>query len=264
MPADQDAYNAWINDFQKRTGQTVVRPPTFGGGGGGFSSGGMVSTSSTTPAYARVNAIPSWLPPSDMHELVDQYGKTGEMFGTGEYDAANQGQQSRVLTTALNAGNNAATEYANKARQAGGSGMGAGLIKAQSAVGGRKVAGDMELERQRFDASQREKAAGHAAQIATTLGQLRDSYLKTIVDYATKSDATSSEFTSKMAAVDAQNRQTDAASNANKPQGSWTGQIPNNMGLASGLKPFAVNATTGQYVTPPGGWTPGQSWNFGG
>lgn len=252
MPADQDAYNNWINSFKPRPGGG------FTGGMAGF-SGGSVSTSSSTPAYARVNAIPGWLPPSDMHELVDQYGKTGEMFGTGEYDAANQGQQSRVLTTALNAGNNAATEYANKARQAGGSGMGAGLIKAQASVGARSVAGSMELDRQKFDASQREKAAGHAAQIATTLGQLRDSYLKTIVDYATKSDATSAEFTSKMAAVDSQNNAQKAANDR-----GWTATIPNAMGLASGLMPSAANVGLGKYATPGQGWTPNQGWNFGG
>jgi hypothetical protein len=201
MAADQDAYNNWINSFPG-----VVRAGS--GSGGGFSSSGVL-TSSSTPAYARVSAIPSWLPPSDMHELSDEYSKIGQSFDTGQYDAASQGQQSRVLTTALNAGNNAATEYANKARQAGGSGMGAGLIKAQAEVGARRAAGDMELERQKFDASQREKAAGQAAQIATTLGQLRDSYLKTIVDYATKSDATSADFTSKMAAVNSSNRATD-------------------------------------------------------
>jgi uncharacterized membrane-anchored protein YhcB (DUF1043 family) len=166
------------------------------------------SASISHPAYDRVSAIPSWLPPSDMHELSDQYSQTGEMFKTGDYDAASQGQQSRVLTTALNAGNNAAQEYANKARQAGGSGMGSGLIKAQAAVGAQRASGEIELERQKFDASQREKAAGHAAQIATTLGQLRDSYLKTIVDYATKSDSTSADFTAKMAAVDASNSST--------------------------------------------------------
>jgi uncharacterized membrane-anchored protein YhcB (DUF1043 family) len=171
---------------------------------GGISSS-LSSTSSTSPAYDRVSAIPSWLPPSDTHELADQYAKTGEMFDTKGYDDASEGQQSRVLTTALNAGNNAATDYANRARQAGGSGMGAGLIKAQATVGARKVAGDMELERQKFDASQREKAAGHAASIAQTLGQLRQSYLQTIVDYATKEDSTSADFKSRMAAVDATN-----------------------------------------------------------
>lgn len=181
---------------------------TLGGGSGtGIASANSVSNSA--PAYDRVTAIPGWLPPSDTSELADQYRNTGQMFSTGEYDAASEGQQSRLLTTALNAGNNAATDYANRARQAGGSGMGAGLVKAQATVGARKAAGDMELERQKFDASQREKAAGHAASIAQTLGQLRQSYLQTIVDYATKEDSTSADFRSRMAAVDATNKSTD-------------------------------------------------------
>lgn len=219
----------------------------FGGLVNSTLGGSLTSTSSTTPAYDRVSAIPSWLPPADIHELVDEYQRTGEMFSSSDYDAANQGQQSRILTTALNAGNAAATEYANKARQSGGSGMGAGLIKAQATVGARKVAGDMELERQKFDASQREKAAGHAAQIAQTLGQLRQSYLQTIVDYATREDSTSADFKSKMAAVDAQNKQTDeSAREFNWRLPTTGGYQTNNMGDISNLfgTPFR-DPTTG-------------------
>lgn len=217
--------------------------------GSSMASGAFSSSSSSTPAYTRVTSIPGWLPPSDMHELVDQYGKTGEMFGTSEYDTANQRQQSRVLTTALNAGNNAATEYANRARQSGGSGMGAGLVKAQAAVGGQRVAGEMELDRQKFDASQREKAATHASQIATTLAGLRDSYLKTIVDYATKSDSTMADFTSKMAAINS-NRVNDTSRNSGPSQFN-PGYVTN----SGPIRPASINgqsmpnASFGSYPT---------------
>lgn len=153
------------------------------------------------PAFDRVSSIPDWLPKERAGELEAEYGKIGERFDTSAYDRESEGQQSRLLTTALNAGNNAATEYANRARQSGGSGMGAGLVKAIASVGARKSAGEIALEQQKFDASQREKAAGLAGQIATTLGTLRDSYLRTIVDYATKTDSTSADYKAKMSAL---------------------------------------------------------------
>lgn len=217
----------------------------------------------TGPAYDRVTALPDFMPKIGgiTSELADQYSKTPAAFDTTEFDAASKDNQSRVLTTALNAGNNAATEYANRARQSGGSELGAGLVKAEAGVGARATAGDMEMKRLQFDAVQREKAASQATQIASTLATLRDSYLKSLVDYATKEDATSAEYKSKMAAIAAQNYATDSSA---KPRGSWVATVPNNMGLASGLDPFAGNPSTGQYTGAPAGWRPGQPWNFGG
>lgn len=157
-----------------------------------------------TPAYERVTSLPSWMPRQSANEaeLMEQYRNTNQMFDSSSYDQASEAQQSRVLTTALNAGNNAASEYANRARQSGGSALGAGLVKAEAGVGARMAAGEMELERQRFDARQREAAATHATQIATTLGQLRDSYLKSLVSYATSEDSTMADFTARMAALE--------------------------------------------------------------
>lgn len=153
-------------------------------------------SSTSGPAYPRVTALPSFFPSqsSNERELQQQYQGTNAAYDTSPYDAASERLQSNILTTALNAGSNAASDYSNRARQAGGSGMGAGLVKAQAQVGARATAGGMELERQRFDASQREAAATHATQIATTLGQLRDSYLKSLVSYATAEDSISANF----------------------------------------------------------------------
>lgn len=208
------------------------------------------------PAYDRVTSIPDWLPKERAGELESEYGKIGERFDTSAFDRESEGQQSRLLTTALNAGNNAATEYANRARQSGGSGMGAGLVKALASVGARKSAGELALEQQKFDASQREKAAGLAGQIATTLGTLRDSYLRTIVDYATKEDSISAELKGKQIAADAANFSTASS----RPREGFNAIIPNNMGLANGIQPFAMSGS--KYTTPPQGWTPGQNWNF--
>lgn len=172
--------------------------------------GGMTPISNTDylnaygyggPAYDRVTSIPNWLPQERTGELMDQYRNTNTMFDTGAYDQASQAQESRMLTQGLNAGNNAATDYANRARQSGGSAMGAGLVKAEAQTGARAQAGQMKLQRHQYDTEQREKAATHATAIATTLGQLRDSYLKSIVEYATKEDGINADFAARMAAI---------------------------------------------------------------
>ena len=163
---------------------------------GTYSSGG----------YAPISSIPSWLPPLNVTELQDQYRNTNQMFDTSAYDLASTRQQGRTLTTALNAGNAAAADYSNRARQAGGSGLGAGLIKAQAQTGAQTTAGAMELERQRFDASQREAAATHATGIASTLGDLRGRYLNAIVDYATREDATNAQYDISRRTLRANNR----------------------------------------------------------
>lgn len=160
------------------------------------------------PAYERVTALPDWMPTQQANEreLMEQYRNTNQMFDSSAFSAASEGQQSRLLTTALSSGNNAAAEYANRARQAGGNALGAGLVKAQAQTGARAAAGEMELERERFAARQREAAAGHATQIATTLGQLRDSYLRSLVNYATSEDATMAGYASTMAGLEESRR----------------------------------------------------------
>jgi hypothetical protein len=169
---------------------------------GGFSSSTALNTYNI-PAYDRVTSLPSWMPTEQNNEqqLMEQYRGTNTAYDTSAYDQANESQQSRLLTTALNSGNNAAAEYSNRARQSGGSGLGAGLVKAEASVGARSTAGAMALDKAKYDAEQRTAAATHATQIATTLGTLRDSYLKSLVSYATSEDATMAEYTAKMAAL---------------------------------------------------------------
>jgi hypothetical protein len=234
----QDTYKATL-DFWNKAGYDPSKPNN------GLALGGS-SISGSGPAYDRVSSIPAWLPQEGGSQLMDQYNQVASQFDTKGYDDASEGQQSRLLTTALNAGNNAATDYANRARQAGGSGMGAGLIKAQASVGARKMAGDMELERQKFDASQRKDAAGLSAQIATTLGQLRDSYLKTIVGYATSEDATSASFkSSQMNAALEQKKLDESARQFNWTRPAGGTYQTDNFGRISNLAgtPFRDPAT---------------------
>lgn len=159
----------------------------------------MTLSTSSAPAYDRVKAIPDWLPKIDDQRLVDTYNQVRDAFDPSAYERESNQQQSRILTAGLNAGANAAANYANRARQAGGSGMGAELIKAQGAVGAQRTAGDLALQREQFAASQREKAIKTQTDIAKTLGDLRSSYLNSIVQYATTEDATMAKFTTDQA-----------------------------------------------------------------
>jgi len=163
---------------------------------GSLSSSGQY-VSGSGPAYDRVTSIPGWLPRERAGELEDQYRRTNEMFDTDPFRRASETQQTRVLTTAMNAGNNAAAEYANRSRQAGGNALGAGLMKAQAQVGARSEAGKLDMEKEKFIAQQREAAATHATSIAKTLGELRSNYLNSIVNYATASDRTNADYASR-------------------------------------------------------------------
>jgi hypothetical protein len=200
--ATQDFWDTYNNNPQNLAAAWNKINPHLAGG---------TSPSGTGLAYDQVTGI-SRTSPGDMHELVDQYNKVGEAYSTSDYDQANLGQQSRMLTTALNAGNAAATEYANRARQSGGSALGAGLMKAQAAVGARKSAGELELKRQEFDASQRKEAAGLASQIATTLGTLRESYLKTLLGYAAQEHATDATLRSNELNLQMEQKKLDESS----------------------------------------------------
>jgi len=163
---------------------------------GSLSSSGQY-VSGSGPAYDRVTSIPGWLPRERAGELEEQYRRTNELFDTEPFRRSNEAQQTRILTTAMNAGNNAAAEYANRSRQAGGNALGAGLMKAQTQVGARSEAGKLDLEKEKFIADQREKAATHATTIARTLGELRSSYLNSIVNYATNTDSTNANYAAR-------------------------------------------------------------------
>jgi hypothetical protein len=143
------------------------------------SSGGGIATSQSGPAYARVSGAPSWFPTiaDNTAELRGQYADTGRAFSTSEFDRGSKQQQSRLLTSSLNAGQNAAAEYANRARQAGGSAEGAGLVKAEAQTSARMQAGEQEMKRLKFDADQRAAAAAHSVTIANSLATMRQDYL---------------------------------------------------------------------------------------
>lgn len=236
-------------------------PDPFGGNlnfsaAGGNSSnifgGGYATGSNPMVGPYPDRKLPSWIPTSgqNLAELQSQYANTGAAFNTSDYDKAAATMQGHVAATAMNAANNAATEYANRTRQAGGSAAGAGLIKAEGQVGAQKTIGDSKVEAAKYDIAQREAAAGHAAQIATSLGQLRQSYLQSLVSYTTSEDQTAADLYAKNRALD-------------KTAGpSWFGMISSGQGIANNPG-YAYNSYTGQNSTQGAGgnWT---AHNWGG
>jgi hypothetical protein len=182
----------------------------------------------SSPQYQQVTSIPGWLPRERTQELEDQYRNTNARFDTSAYDAGNRAQQSRTLTSASNSANAAAAEYANRARQAGGSGLGAGLVRAQAVTGAREIAGKMELERLQHDSEQREHAANYAATIANQLSTIRNQYLQSIVNYATTTDRTNADFVSTQHRTDTEAATAAARLAAEHPRvntggiGGWT------------------------------------------
>jgi len=178
-------------------------------GGGGFGRSPAFETSS----QGRYNFGLGL--PEITDELAAEYRNTGRAFSSSDYNVASRDQQSRVLTTATNSANAAAADYSNRARQAGGSGMGAGLIKAQAVTGARATAGAMELDRAKYETEQRERAAGHAAGIARDLGKLRTDYLSTLTAAATARMNSELGF-ARLAEEQFQFDYTDARSRADK------------------------------------------------
>ena len=188
--AQTDAWNEWGNRVMN-SGATGI----FNADGDTLTAPASISRipviPPTAPApFTRISSIPDWMPRLNTSELEAQYRGVNPAFDTSRYDAAAKEQEARTLSTGLNAGRNAAAEYTNKARQMGGSGMGAGLVKAEAQVGARKAAGDLALQREKFDADQRSAAGIQAATIAKTLGELRQNYLSSLVSYATSEDST--------------------------------------------------------------------------
>lgn len=135
--------------------------------------------------------LPSWFPKSadaGMGELMNLFGDKSA-FDTTKFNAASEAAQSRVLATGMASASNAAQEYAEKTRQQGGSSSAAGVIKAQAQIGAMSEAGKLKMEQEIYNVKQREAAATHSAQIATTIAGLRNDYLKSLIGYTTSEDA---------------------------------------------------------------------------
>ncbi len=113
-------------------------------------------------------------------ELMKEYQNVGDAFDTSNYDKAAEAAMGNIISMSQESANTAAAEYTNRARQAGGSAEGAGLIKAQALVTGRRTAEDVRLGKEQYDIAQKEAAKQLSAEIAVHIDSLRADYLRTL------------------------------------------------------------------------------------
>jgi hypothetical protein len=216
----------------------------------------------TSPYPDRV--LPSWLPKSAdaiTGELSDQYNKVGDAYNTAAVDAAAANQQSEDLTSGLKAANNAASEYATRTMQQGGSAAGAGLIRAEGQVGAVNAAGAAKVEAAKYDVAQREAAAGQAAQIASTLSDLRSGYLKTLTGYAATEDATATGSSSSQSESAANQAVSGTTPTSGGGLGvTHAGVTPNSSGLASGLDAIDHSSVGGVSRPPSSSGATNSDW----
>lgn len=160
----------------------------------GFNSSGSSSSSSSSqvaglqvPKIGSVE-LPDWLKgsaDSQLAELMQTYGDINTAFDpTGQVQARNDAIGYNT-SAGSQAANNAATEFSNRAAQSGASQLGAGVVKAQAMLP--VLSSNAQLRTQAADvaAKAHQDAVGLAAQVANTIGNLRQSYLQTLTGYAT-------------------------------------------------------------------------------
>jgi len=139
---------------------------------------------------ADINSIklPSWMstnPDQNLGELLQSYAGVGAAFDpTGQVQARNDAIGYNT-SAGGQAANNAATEYANRAAQSGGSSLGAGVVKAQAMLPVMQQNAALKTDAADVAAKSHQQAVSLSSQIASTIGQLRNSYLQSITGYAT-------------------------------------------------------------------------------
>lgn len=150
-------------------------------------SSGVAGLQNTGVSGINTIKMPDWLnqnPDSQLGELLQTYGGIGSNFDpTGQVQARNDaiGYNTSAGTQAAN---NAATEYSNRAAQSGASQLGAGVVKAQAMLPVLSQNASLKTQAADVAAKAHQDAAGLAAQIASTIGNLRTSYLSTLTGYA--------------------------------------------------------------------------------
>jgi hypothetical protein len=186
--------------------------------------------------------LPSWMPgPHDItNELEQTFGNVNQAYSTSDYQKAVDATTANLTAQTTTAANNAAAEFAGRARQAGGNAEGAGLVKAEAQVAGSSSVADEKLKAAEFVMKQREAAVGQAGQIANQLGELRNNYLSTLAGFAKSAGSSSSSTPAKST--------------------GWSGEIPFGEGASLGITPHMFNAGTGQYSTPVSNSNPSGAW----
>lgn len=170
---------------------------SYGGGGiGGFAGlqtpSSVQNTQNAMSGQAKIPGInqvemPSWMstdPSGNMGELLDSYSKIGAAFDPSGQVAARNAAIGYNTSAGTQAANNAATEYSNRAAQSGASGLGAGAVKAQAMMPVLSQNAALKIDAADTAAKTHQQGATLAAQIASTIGELRTSYLGMLTGYA--------------------------------------------------------------------------------
>jgi hypothetical protein len=153
----------------------------------GFNTSSSSGFASLQTPSADKYELPSWLSPNpndQLGELIDSYGKIPAAYDTTNQVAANNRSIAYNTSAGTQMANNAATEYSNRAAQSGASGLGAGVVKAQSMMPVLAMNTKVRADSANIAAKASQEAATLASQVAGTIGQLRIQYLTHLTGYA--------------------------------------------------------------------------------
>lgn len=148
---------------------------------------GQVNAKANIPGINQVQ-LPSWLSPnpdSNLGELTSAYAGIGAAFDPSGQVKARNDAIGYNTSAGTQAANNAATEFSNRAAQSGASQLGAGVVKAQAMMPVLAQNAALKTDAADVAAKAHQEGATLASQIASTIGQLRQSYLSQLTSYAT-------------------------------------------------------------------------------
>ena len=133
--------------------------------------------------------LPNWLstnPDDTMKELIGAYGNIQNTYNSTLANQVNARNNAISYQTSAGtqAANNAASEYAARAQQEGGSTLGAGVVKAQSMLPVYAANAGLRTEAADLAAKTHQEALGLSMQVGNTIAGLRQNYLKSLADFA--------------------------------------------------------------------------------
>lgn len=206
------------------------------------------------PAAGSVQ-LPDWLSPnadSNMQELLSSYAGIQTAFDPSAQVEARNNAIGYNTAAGGQAANNAASEYASRAAQSGASSLGAGVVKAQSMMPVLQQNAALKTEAADVAAKAHQEAANLASQVASTIGQLRTSYLQTLTGFVGQQQGLQLDTfkANQGVASDAANRQYQYASLQEQArQANQTAALQkDNSGLTAAQALLASRAPSG------GGW----------
>lgn len=200
--------------------------------------------------------LPSWLSSnanSQMGELLKSYSAIPAAFDPTDQVNARNNAIGFNTAAGTQAANNAASEFANRASQSGGSALGAGVVKAQSMMPVLQQNAALRTDAADVAARAHQSAATLASQIAGTIGQLRTSYLQTLTGFVGNQQALALDTykANQGVAGDAANRQYQYAALAEQArQANQSASVTrNNSALTAAQALMASHGPSGAWTT---------------